>query len=241
MGILRTKTIEPATGSTLTLGASGDTITVSSDSIKANTFKDAGGNTLFTSDGAGTLSSVNSALAPAGPILISTHTASGSSSVDITSGIDSTYDEYMFVFTDINPATNGSEFQFQVNADGGSGFNETITSSFFRAGHDEANTHTFLSYDTGSDQAQGTAYQRLSTQVGNGADESCAGILHLFNPASTTYVKHFMAEVNEYQSNDYSIDQFLGGYINTTSAIDEISFKMSSGNFDGTIKMWGVK
>ena len=241
MGILRTKTIEPATGSTLTLGASGDTITVSSDSIKTNTFKDAGGNTLFTSDGAGTLSSVNSALAPAGPILISTSTASDSSSIDITSGIDSTYDEYMFVFTDINPATNGSEFQFQVNADGGSGFNETMTTTFFRSGHDESDTHTFLAYDTGSDQAQGTAYQRLSTQVGNGADESCSGGLHLFSPASTTYVKNFTAEVHEYQSNDYAIDQFLGGYINTSTNLSEISFKMSSGNISsGTIKMWGI-
>ena len=107
MGTLRTKTIEPATGTTLTLGASGDSITVSSDSIKTNTFKDAGGNTLFTSDGAGTLSSVNSSLVGgAGPVLISTSTASGASSIDITSGIDSTYDEYMFVFTDINPATD---------------------------------------------------------------------------------------------------------------------------------------
>ena len=174
------------------------------------------------------------------PTLISTCTASNTTICAFTSGIDSTYDEYMFVFTDINPATNGSEFQFQVNADGGSGFNETMTTTFFRSAHDESDTQTFLLYDTGSDQAQGTAYQRLSTQVGNGADESCAGILHLFNPASTTYVKHFMAEVNEYQSNDYSIDQFLGGYINTTSAIDEISFKMSSGNFDGCIQMYGI-
>jgi hypothetical protein len=172
--------------------------------------------------------------------LISSATASGASNVSFTSGIDSTYDEYVFYFVDVNPATNGSEFQFQVNADGQTGFNETITSTFFRAGHDEANTHTFLSYDTGSDQAQGTAYQRLSTQVGNGADESCSGELHLFNPASTTYVKHFMAEVNEYQSNDYSIDQFLAGSINTTSAIDEIDFKMSSGNFDGNIYMFGA-
>ena len=104
MSILRTKTIEPATGSTLTLGASGDTVTVSSDSIKVNTFKDAGGNTLFTSDGAGTLSSVNAGLVGgAGPVLISTDTASGASSIDITSGIDSTYKEYLFTFKNIHP------------------------------------------------------------------------------------------------------------------------------------------
>ena len=171
-------------------------------------------------------------------VLLSTATASDDASIEFT--LPTAYKQVKFGFYNIAPATNGSEFQFQVNADGATGFNETMTTTFFRAGHDEANTHTFLLYDTGSDQAQGTAYQRLSTQVGNGADESCAGILHLFNPASTTYVKHFMAEVNEYHSNDYSIDQFLGGYINTTSAIDEISFKMSSGNFDGNIYLFGV-
>ena len=172
--------------------------------------------------------------------LISSATASDSASVEFTSGIDSTYDEYVFYFVDINPATDGAYFSFQVNASGQSGYNETITSTYIYAGHDEADSAPFLLDVSSYGMAQGTAYQRLSTQVGNGADESCAGILHLFNPASTTYVKHFMAEVNEYHSNDYSIDQFLGGYINTTSAIDEISFKMSSGNFDGNIYLFGV-
>ena len=175
------------------------------------------------------------------PTLISTHTASDSSSVDITSGIDSTYDEYMFVFTDINPATDGVHFSFQVNADGETGFNETMTTSFFKATHQENDASTGLTYKTGYDQAQGTAYQPIAETAGNGSDECCAGILHLFNPSSTTYVKHFYSRVNEYHKDDSTIDFFVAGYINTTAAIDEISFKMSSGNFDGTIKMWGVK
>ena len=239
MGILRTKTIEPATGSTLTLGASGDTVTVSSDSIKANTFKDAGGNTLFTSDGAGTLSSVNSALAPGGPILISTSTASGSSSVDITSGIDSTYDEYMFVFTDIGPATDNTKFQFQFNAVGGSGFDETVTTTTFYARQYESDTTAFA-YDTGDDQAQGTAYQKITHPIGNGGDESAAGELFLFNPSNTTYVKHFYARANGYYQLDASTAYFTAGYINTTAAIDEVSFKADSGNIDAVIKMYGV-
>jgi hypothetical protein len=241
MGILRTKTIEPATGSTLTLGASGDTITVSSDSIKTNTFKDAGGTTLFTSDGAGTLSSVNSAFVPAGPILISTSTASGASSIDITSGITSTYDEYMFVFTDVNPATNGANFTFQGNVAGQSGFNETITSTYFHAEHDEGNTSASLSYAAEHDQAQGTGYQVLQPVVGGGSDESGAGILHLFSPASTTYVKHWSYQGMYYHGSNYAINGFVTGYFNVTGAIDEISFKMSSGNFDGVIQMYGIK
>jgi hypothetical protein len=242
MGILRTKTIEPATGSTLTLGASGDTVTVSSDSIKANTFKDAGGNTLFTSDGAGTLSSVNSAFVPDGPILISTHTASDSSSIDITSGIDSTYDEYMFVYTDINPATDKTHFSFQVNATDSTGYDRTITTTVFQAHHNEADSTTSLAYNPGHDQAQGAAFQILAGYVGNESDESAAGILHLFSPSSTTYVKHFYATTNLFNGDSTRTNHtFAAGYINDTTAIDEISFKMSSGNFDGTIQMYGIK
>ena len=174
------------------------------------------------------------------PTLISTHTASGSSSVDITSGIDSTYDEYMFVFTDINPATDTAGFQFQVNADGQTGFNETITSTYFYAIHDEADTNPGLSYEASLDLAQGTSYQPLASYLGNGADESLAGILHLFNPASTTYVKHFYSTRNYHTAHNYTVNGFTAGYINTTSAIDEISFKMSSGNFDGVIQMHGI-
>ena len=176
------------------------------------------------------------------PTLISTSTASNAASVDITSGIDSTYDEYMFVFTDIGPADDGSEFQFQVNAATASGFNETMTTTFFRAIHDEADTTTGLAYSAAKDQAEGTSYQSITDNIGNGSDESCAGILHLFNPSSTTYVKHFYARANSYDSGEggYTFDNYAAGYINVTSAIDEISFKMDSGNFDGVIQMYGI-
>ena len=245
MGTLRTKTIEPATGSTLTLGASGDTITVSSDSIKVNTFKDAGGNTLFTSDGAGTLSSVNAGLqGGAGPILISTATASNAASIAITSGIDSTYDEYMFVFTDIHPETDRAYFKFQVNAAGGSGYDETITSTAFAAYHQEDDGGTpAVAYKSSNDQAQGSAYQILDQELDADNDSCTAGILHLFSPSSTTYVKQFYSRLSTSLDGGepYSNDSFIAGYINTTSAIDEISFKFSSGNMNGTIQMYGIK
>tara|TARA_Y100001951_G_C11118635_1_gene171539 strand:+ start:13 stop:546 length:534 start_codon:yes stop_codon:yes gene_type:complete len=173
------------------------------------------------------------------PTLISTATASGASEVDITSGIDSTYDEYMFVFTDIGPATDDKLLQFQVNASGESGFNETITSTAFitfQAETDESG----LTYMTTMDQAQGTDYSYVSYNIGNGADESAAGIMHLFNPSSTTYVKNFYSTMHSYSASDQSVQLFMAGYINTTAAIDEISFKMDSGNFDGVIQMYGI-
>ena len=174
------------------------------------------------------------------PTLISTATASGASEVDITSGIDSTYDEYMFVVTDIGPATDNADFTFQFNAAGGSGFNETITSTVVYSYNNEADSDTGLGYETGSDQAQGTAYQTFWYDAGNGADESGAGILHLFSPSNTTYIKHWYFRSSFYYVSDYAFSFFGAGYINTTSAIDEISFKMSSGDFDGVIQMYGV-
>ena len=175
------------------------------------------------------------------PTLISTATASNDSAVSITSGIDSTYDEYMFVFTDINPATDNDELAFQVNAVGETGFNEYMTTTFFEAQHSESGTAVGPGYESGKDQAQGTAYQQLTDNTGNGSDECVAGVLHLFNPASTTYVKHFYARTNTNTYDDVCIQAFTAGYINTTAAIDEISFTMfSGGNFDGVIQMYGI-
>ena len=173
------------------------------------------------------------------PTLISTATPSGSSEVSITSGIDSTYDEYMFVFTDIGPSENDRILTFQCSIDSGSNYNVTVTSTAFRAYHTEADA-TDLDYNDGSDQAQGTAYQRLSGTCGNVADESIAGILHLFNPSSTTYVKHFYARTNTYLHDNASQEWFYAGYFNDTNDIDAIQFKMDSGDFDGVIQMYGI-
>ena len=172
---------------------------------------------------------------------ISRSTASSSSSVNITSGIDSTYKEYIFVINNMHPQTNDKHFTFQVNADGGSGFNETITSSVFRAYHLEDGSASGLDHRTANDQAQGTAYQRLSEEVGNGSDESVSGILHLFDPSSS-FVKHFMARIAYCHQSDIAFDFYMAGYANTTSAVDAAQFKFSSGNIDsGTIKLYGIK
>ena len=240
MDTLNVNTIEPEGGTTtINVGKAGKNVIIT-DNLKANTLKDAGGNTIFTSDGSGNLSSVNSGFGSA-QVLLSTQTASDSASLSFTSGIDSTYKEYVFEFVDINPATDDVEFSFQGNSVGGSGYNETITSTYFYALHDEADSQTGLTYGTADDQAQGTAFQAVADAIGNGADECCAGELHLFNPSSTTYVKNFYSRVQMYHTGNMSVDRYAAGYMNTTSAIDEIQFKMSSGNFDGKIKMYGIK
>jgi len=174
--------------------------------------------------------------------LLQTQTASSSASISFTTGIDSTYDEYWFVFNNIHPATDAVRLTFQGSTDGRSNYNTTITSTCFRAQHDEIDGDPNLLYNPAADQAQGTAFQKLMDErIGNGSDESCSGILKLYNPSSTTYVKHFSSRNTIYQRDNYINDNFVAGYFNTTSAINAVSFKMDSGNIDdGTIQMFGV-
>ena len=180
---------------------------------------------------------------PSGDLnLITTNTiSSGVSSSSFTSNIDSTYDTYIFKFINIHPATNASGFQFNASADGGSNYNVTKTTSLFYVHNNEGGSDTNLAYDTGEDIAQGTGYQNLMTAVGNGNDESMVGSLFLFSPSSTTFVKHFISLTNVYNPSDYVFQDYVGGYLNTTSAINAVDFKMSSGNIDsGVIKMYGL-
>jgi hypothetical protein len=176
-----------------------------------------------------------------GLVYIASKTASADATVSFTTGIDATYNEYQFHFVNMHPATNDSDFSFQVNAAGATGFNETITSTFIRTWHRESADVYNLDYGTGDDQAQGTAYQPLYDRVNSANDSSTSGILTLYGPSSTTYVKHFVSRLNAMHATDYTMENLAAGYINTTSAIDEISFKFSSGNIDaGVIKMYGI-
>ena len=174
-------------------------------------------------------------------ILISEQTASASASISFTTGIDSTYDEYIFKFINIHPQTDVVNFSFQGSTNGGSSYGVTITSTNFRTYQDEAGTTSALEYASSQDLAQSTSYKNLVQNVGNANDESCAGYLHIFNPSDTTFVKHFISDIQYVMSADYCYQSFTAGYFNTTSAINAVDFKMSSGNIDdGIIKMYGV-
>ena len=176
-------------------------------------------------------------------IHIQSQTASNSASISFTTGINSTYKEYQFYFYDIHCRTNGANFTFNLSTDSGSNYNVTKTTTYFMAIHTEADDFTVLEYRTDYDIAQGTGFQNLARSLeGTDADGSLGGSLQLFNPASTTYVKHFIARVNSQETSGAgaSEDNHIAGYGNTTSAINAVQFKMSSGNFDGTIAMFGV-
>ena len=173
-------------------------------------------------------------------ILLSTQTASASASISFTTGIDSTYDEYVFKLINIHPSTD-STLTFNLSTDGGSSYNVTKTSIFFKAQHDEADTATTLGYRTSQDLAQSTAYQEMEQDIGADDDQCYSGILHLFSPSSTTFVKHYMLYGNSAHSGNYSMNPYCAGYGNTTSAINAINFKFNTGNIDaGTIYMYGI-
>jgi hypothetical protein len=175
-------------------------------------------------------------------ILLSTQTASASATISFTTGLDSTYDEYIFKFIDIHPATDDAKLQFNMSTDGGSNYNVTKTTTFFQAQHNELDNVAELAYETANDLAQSTAFQDITISIGNDNDQTVSGTLTVFNPASTTYVKHFISNVNTSKDTDRAENSFLAGYGNTTSAVNAIQFKMSSGNIDdGIIKLYGVK
>ena len=173
-----------------------------------------------------------------GITLISSQTASSSASLSFTTGIDSSYRTYMFKFINIHPSVDETGL---VDTSGASNYNTTMTTSMFQSYHNEADDGTILSYRTDSDQAQGTAFQEICLDIGNDNDQCCNGTLQIFNPSSTTYVKHFISRFARIGGNDYAGDQYYAGYFNTTSALAKIQFKMLSGNIDaGTIYMYGI-
>ena len=186
------------------------------------------------------ITSLPSGVSGSSLVLISTLTADGSgTTITFDSDIDSTYSEYIFKYINVHPATNGAGL-FVNFRDGSTAYDATKTTTFFVAEQRESDS-TGFTYDTGSDLAQSTSAQKLTGNIGNDNDQSSAGTLHLFNPSSTTFVKHFIGVGHEYQEADYANVNYVAGYCNVTAAIDGVQFSMSSGNMDsGTFKMYGV-
>jgi len=190
------------------------------------------------------ITSLPASISGGGMTLISEQTASSSATIDFTSGIDSTYDSYVFKFYEIHPATDNQQFAFQADTGTNTNYNTQITSSAFRAYHIESGSDQGLGYVAGEDQAQGTAFQKLTAggTVGADADQNASGELQIYDPASTTKVKHFIGRSSGSHASNYATDFYVAGYVNTTTALTRFQFKMLSGNIDsGTIKMYGVK
>ena len=178
---------------------------------------------------------------------IKTLTASSSATLSFVHGadnvvLDSTYPIYKFEFINIHPATDGGSFQFNMSIDGGSNYNVTKTTTYFTAYNYESGGTPALTYAANVDLAQSTGFQNVNSGVGSDNDQCAVGTLHLFNPSSTTFVKHFINNGNTAEEANLSSNVFVAGYGNTTSAVDAVQFTMTSGNIDaGKIKLYGIK
>ena len=176
--------------------------------------------------------------------LLQTQTASSSSTIDFTSNIDSTYKEYIFKLVDIHLATDQANLTFQADTGTNTNYNQTVTSSYFRANHTEDDGTANLSIDTSRDQSQGTGFIEIISDLTDDNDSGSSGTINLFDPSSSVFVKHFICITNAHHHNpgtNVSRNMFIGGYFNTTTALTRIRFKASSGNIDsGTFKMYGV-
>ena len=176
---------------------------------------------------------------------ISSQTASSSTSVSFTSGIDSSYDNYIFYFVNIHPQNDDAMFTFNMSTDGGSNYNVTKTTTFIRNYQTQGGGANGLGYLTDEDLAQSTGYQTLSEWGYNSAESCSNGFLNLYNPSSTTFIKHFTSNFSmrrNYTSQSHAAAcNLAGGYANTTSAINAVSFKYESGNIDsGQILLFGI-
>ena len=176
-------------------------------------------------------------------------TASSSASLSFVDGssdvvLDNTYKEYLFTFKNIHMATDSDDLGWQANAASESGYNETVTSSAFTPYHQENGGSGQAVYNVGSDQAQGTGIVQLTQNQGNSADNNAGGFLHLFNPSDTTFVKHFISSLSYDHATvaPAAVSLFAAGYVNTTSAINDIKFfTRSGGNIDaGDICLYGI-
>jgi hypothetical protein len=186
---------------------------------------------------------------PSGALVpIKTLTASSSANLSFVHGtdgvvLDNTYKKYLFTFNNMHPVNDGTSFQFQASTNGGTSYGINKVSTFFEAQHNEGDSSTALQYNTTFDRgANSTDFITLFSEIGNDADQSGSGTLHFFNPSDTTFVKHYIANTSSISNADFSRNQFIGGYFNTTSAINALKFEMRTGNIDtGKIKLYGIK
>ena len=143
----------------------------------------------------------------------------------------------------MHPASENPYFSFNLSVDSGSNYNVAKTSTVFFTQHGESGTGGELNQSTARDLAQGTGIQHLTNEAGNDNDQGVSGYLHLFDPSSTTFVKHYIAVTNSNfkYSEPYAYNHYIAGYGNTTSAVDAVQFSFSSGNIDsGDIVLYGI-
>lgn len=241
MSSVETRKFEPATGTSINLGEAGKTVMLPAGvTLKTNIIKDSGDNVILSSDGLGNFTSMNPNL-EGSMALIQSQTTNGGSEINFT--LDD-YDEYIFYFTEIQHSEKFDHLEFQVSINGGSSYGIENTSTFFYVKHYwNWSYEADFAYDASRDASNLITYQPLTIECddGSGMTGACtAGELHLFNPSSTTYHKQWFARIGSIYHELGIYDHFTSGHFATTSAINSIQFRPDTGNFSGTISMYGL-
>ena len=240
MGQLYVDTIEPQSATALTVGESGQNTVLPGNDLRFNVIQDAGGNAIFTSNGSGVLSGVDAGFGNA-EVLLNTQTASNSASLIFTSTyITSTYKEYIFRWHSINPATDSGTFQIGFSSDNGTSYGPQNRSSYYRGQHSESGSSSFGTQVAGSKAS--TDAQPVALDLGNDTEYCTVGEFHLYDPANTTGYKTWWSQSPQNHASQYAQMSFAGGFVKTTSAINNLKFYMASGNITaGQVKLYGVK
>tara|TARA_Y100000310_G_C20673651_1_gene811647 strand:- start:752 stop:1483 length:732 start_codon:yes stop_codon:yes gene_type:complete len=238
--VVTTTILPDVAGGSLTLGGTGDSVVVTGNDLRANTIQDTGGNTIFSSDGSGILSSKDSKFGGA-MTLITENVLSNSTAVEFISGIDSTYDLYIFKWMNINPMDDGNGIKLYGSIDAGTNWNATKQTTMFKTYSYESGGSTGLTYDGGDDLANSANGQYLTINIGYHANELGCGELFLFAPSNTTYYKHFYSKSLQIDYGRASISNYVSGYFTTTSAITGMKFDINSTTANGIMKMYGLK
>ena len=187
------------------------------------------------------ITALPSSVSGGGMTLLATQTASGSANLSFTSGIDDTYDSYVFKLINIHPATNSADFSFQADTGTNTNYNIAVTSSGFEAYQNEAGNSAALRYDAQYDNPNSTGFVQISSELQNDSDSSGSGELVFYNPSSDTFVKHWTSTSNNMRFDVHCYQYHKAGYFNTTTALTRVQFKINANTFDGTIKMYGIK
>lgn len=193
---------------------------------------------VLTSAGAGAQPAFEDAGGGAWTFLSSV-TASNAATAVLTSGFDSTYDQYMIVATDINPATDQQYFQMRTSTDGGS--------SYDSGGSDYQWVCDGYGADPGAIDTSSNADSIINmvgksdARPGNGAAEGSTFTMWINNPSGTTYYKNirWQAAWSGPTAGRPVIVQGYGFRYATTN-VDAVQFFMGSGNLDGVFRLYGL-
>ena len=250
MAIVYADTIEPRKPTQdITLGTSGETITLPGNDLRVNTVKDKGGNTLWTSNGSGTLSSLNGAFEGNLKLLNTVNASTTSEIVFSNTYINSTYDIYVFKYIGMHPSNDTVNFQFFGSENNGAGWNIRKTTCYISMWvAASGNSQDGPLVDNSYSQGNTTTEQTLGYSIGNDNEYGITGELWLFSPSTSTSVTHFMSFASYMKANNEQSTVQLSGYYGEYSGgdgpgttIDAIKFVYASGTMDtGTIKLYGI-